>query len=179
LARSISQDQAYLFRERKLSPGTIKGRTAALRFLFIKTLRRPYLPDHIPSITSESTVKELFLPKSPDPQAILLRQHANNGWMRRPSAVRIRENIDLNLSHATRKLIRQWRMIFVLCRLRIMLLCHNHLAGYERGGAHCNLHSTSKEHDHSTLKANSIVTVPFYMTRHRGCSRFTPAIAER
>src|ERR1700751_2768968 len=44
----ISQYQAYLFRERKLSPGTIEGRTAALRFLFVKTLRRPYLPDHIP-----------------------------------------------------------------------------------------------------------------------------------
>jgi site-specific recombinase XerD len=29
-------------------PGTIEGRTAALRFLFIKTLRRSYLPDHIP-----------------------------------------------------------------------------------------------------------------------------------
>ncbi len=49
LVRShIRQYQAYLFRERKLSPGTIEGRTAALRFLFVKTLRRPYLPDHIP-----------------------------------------------------------------------------------------------------------------------------------
>jgi integrase/recombinase XerD len=44
----IRQYQAYLFRERKLSPGTIEGRTAALHFLLIKTLRRPYLPDHIP-----------------------------------------------------------------------------------------------------------------------------------
>jgi site-specific recombinase XerD len=44
----IRQYQAYLFRERKLSPGTIEGRTAALRFLFIKTLCRPYLPDRIP-----------------------------------------------------------------------------------------------------------------------------------
>jgi integrase/recombinase XerD len=40
--------QAYLFRERKLWSGTIEGRSAALRFLFVKTLRRPYLPDHIP-----------------------------------------------------------------------------------------------------------------------------------
>jgi len=47
-AEHIRQYQAYLFRERKLSPGTIEGRTAALRFLFVKTLRRPYLPDHIP-----------------------------------------------------------------------------------------------------------------------------------
>jgi site-specific recombinase XerD len=44
----IRQYQAYLFRERKLSPGTVQGRTAALRFLFVKTLRRPYLPDDIP-----------------------------------------------------------------------------------------------------------------------------------
>ena len=44
----IRQYQAYPFRERKLSAGTIEGRTAALRFLFVKTLRRPYLPDHIP-----------------------------------------------------------------------------------------------------------------------------------
>ena len=44
----IRQYQAYQFRERKLSPGTIQGRTAALRFLFVKTLRLPYLPDDIP-----------------------------------------------------------------------------------------------------------------------------------
>jgi integrase/recombinase XerD len=44
----IRQYQAYLFRECKLSSGTIEGRTAALRFLFVKTLRRPYLSDHIP-----------------------------------------------------------------------------------------------------------------------------------
>jgi integrase/recombinase XerD len=37
-----------LFRDRKLSPGTIGLRTCALRFLFVKTLGRPYLPDHIP-----------------------------------------------------------------------------------------------------------------------------------
>lgn len=44
----IREYQAHLFRDCKLSPGTIEGRTAALRFLFVKTLRRPYLPDHIP-----------------------------------------------------------------------------------------------------------------------------------
>jgi site-specific recombinase XerD len=44
----IREYQVHLFRDRKLSPGTIEGRTAALRFLFVKTLRRPYLPDHIP-----------------------------------------------------------------------------------------------------------------------------------
>jgi integrase/recombinase XerD len=44
----IRRYQAHLFRERKLSPGTIQSRTAALRFLYVKTLRRPYLPDDLP-----------------------------------------------------------------------------------------------------------------------------------
>lgn len=44
----IRRYQAHLFRDRKLSPGTIQGHTAALRFLYVKTLRRPYLSDDIP-----------------------------------------------------------------------------------------------------------------------------------
>jgi site-specific recombinase XerD len=38
----------HLFRDRKLTASTVQGRAAALRFLFVKTLRRPYLPDQIP-----------------------------------------------------------------------------------------------------------------------------------
>jgi len=37
----IREYQVHLFRDRKLSPGTIQSRCAALRFLFVKTLRRP------------------------------------------------------------------------------------------------------------------------------------------
>src|ERR1035438_4667924 len=48
LFEHIREYQVHLFRDCKLSAGTIEGRTAALRFLFVKTLRRPYLPDHIP-----------------------------------------------------------------------------------------------------------------------------------
>ena len=44
----VREYQVHLFRDRKLSPRTIEGRSAALRFLFVKTLRRPYLPDTIP-----------------------------------------------------------------------------------------------------------------------------------
>jgi integrase/recombinase XerD len=40
--------QVHLFRERKLTSGTVEQRGAALRFFFVKTLRRPYLPDDIP-----------------------------------------------------------------------------------------------------------------------------------
>jgi integrase/recombinase XerD len=44
----IRQYQVHLFRDRKLAAGTVEGRGAALRFLYVKTLRRPYLPDQIP-----------------------------------------------------------------------------------------------------------------------------------
>jgi len=44
----IREYQVHLFRDRKLSPRTIQSRCSALRFLFVKTLRRPYLPDEIP-----------------------------------------------------------------------------------------------------------------------------------
>src|SRR5437660_11990766 len=44
----IREYPVHLFRDCKLSPGTIEGRTAAPRFLFLKPLMRPYLPDHIP-----------------------------------------------------------------------------------------------------------------------------------
>ena len=44
----IRDYQVHLFRDRKLAPGTVEQCSAALRFLFVKTLRRPYLPDHIP-----------------------------------------------------------------------------------------------------------------------------------
>lgn len=38
----------HLFRDRKLSASTVEGYASALRFLFVKTLRRPYLPEQIP-----------------------------------------------------------------------------------------------------------------------------------
>jgi integrase/recombinase XerD len=44
----IREYQAHLFRDRKLAAQTVEGHGAALRFLFVKTLRRPYLPDDIP-----------------------------------------------------------------------------------------------------------------------------------
>ena len=58
----IRQYQAHLFRDRKLSAGTVESRTAALRFLFVKTLRRPYLHEHIP------------FPKRPRPLPTVLSQ---------------------------------------------------------------------------------------------------------
>src|SRR5260370_7753024 len=44
----ISEHQAYLFRERKLSSNTVSQHVSALRSFYVKTLKRPYLPDEIP-----------------------------------------------------------------------------------------------------------------------------------
>jgi integrase/recombinase XerD len=38
----LREYQAYLFRERKLAPNTVNQRTAALRFFYITTLRKPW-----------------------------------------------------------------------------------------------------------------------------------------
>ena len=40
--------QAYLLRERKLTPGTVINQVAALRFFFVKTLRRHQFRDFLP-----------------------------------------------------------------------------------------------------------------------------------
>jgi site-specific recombinase XerD len=40
--------QAYLLRERRLKPSTVRYHVAALRFFFVKALKRPYRPDQIP-----------------------------------------------------------------------------------------------------------------------------------
>jgi site-specific recombinase XerD len=44
----IREFQAHLFSVRKLAPNSVAQRTAALRFLFVKTLKRTYMLEHIP-----------------------------------------------------------------------------------------------------------------------------------
>src|SRR5918995_267649 len=44
----LRQYQAYLLRERKLGPRTVKLHVSALRFFFVKTLKRPYLLEDSP-----------------------------------------------------------------------------------------------------------------------------------
>jgi integrase/recombinase XerD len=46
--RHLRTYQAYLLRERKLEPRTVKLHVSALRFFFVKTLKRTYLLDDIP-----------------------------------------------------------------------------------------------------------------------------------
>jgi integrase/recombinase XerD len=44
----LRQYQAYLFQSRKLSSASVSQYVSALRFLFVKTLRRHFLTEHIP-----------------------------------------------------------------------------------------------------------------------------------
>lgn len=44
----IREYQAHLFSVRKLAAHSVSQRTAALRFLFVKTLKRAYMLEHIP-----------------------------------------------------------------------------------------------------------------------------------
>ena len=65
----IRQYQAYLFRQRKLSPNSVIQRLAALRFFFIRTLRKPWsvietpYPKkvlHLPTVLSQEEVTQLI-----------------------------------------------------------------------------------------------------------------------
>jgi site-specific recombinase XerD len=67
--QQIREYQAELFHKRKLSPGTVKQRLAALRFFYIKTLKRgwstaetPYPKNsyRLPTILSQEEVTQLI-----------------------------------------------------------------------------------------------------------------------
>ncbi len=44
----IREYQVQLFRDRHLSPGTVEQHVSALRFLYVKTLKRQYMHEHLP-----------------------------------------------------------------------------------------------------------------------------------
>ena len=75
----IREYQAYLFRQRKLSPSSVTQRLAALRFFFIKTLKRswsvaetpyPKKVQRLPTVLSQEEVSQL-INSAPQP----LRSH--------------------------------------------------------------------------------------------------------
>ena len=68
-ARHIREYQAELFQKRKLSSGTVAIRLAALRFFYIKTLKKAWSIDetpypkktrHLPAILSQEEVARLI-----------------------------------------------------------------------------------------------------------------------
>jgi integrase/recombinase XerD len=67
--RHVREYQAELFQKRKLSPGTVAIRLAALRFFYTKTLHKPWSiaetpypkkPHHLPTILSQQEVAQLI-----------------------------------------------------------------------------------------------------------------------
>src|SRR5260370_13895986 len=54
--------QAYLFQERKLDAGTVQQHVAALRFFYVKTLKRRYLLEDIPRPKRRRKLPEILSP---------------------------------------------------------------------------------------------------------------------
>jgi integrase/recombinase XerD len=59
----IRQYQAYLFQAKKLAPATVSQYVSALRFLFVKTLRRHFLADYIPFPKSRKRLPTVLSPE--------------------------------------------------------------------------------------------------------------------
>jgi len=95
--------QLYLLNERKLTAETVAGRITALRFFFVKVLRRPYqeldlvypkLPDRLPTVLSEDEVAKLIESASNAYHRVILTTLYATG-MRRTELSRLKvEDID-------------------------------------------------------------------------------------
>src|ERR1700688_67806 len=59
-AEHIREYQLYLFRERKLAAKTVSQRVAALRFFFVKTLKRHHMLEQLPTVLSRDEVSRLL-----------------------------------------------------------------------------------------------------------------------
>src|SRR5215831_17742822 len=59
----IRQYQAYLFQTKNLSPSTVSQYVSVLRFLFVKTLRRHFLTEHIPFPKSPRRLPTVLSPE--------------------------------------------------------------------------------------------------------------------
>jgi site-specific recombinase XerD len=59
----IRQYQAYLFQSKKLTPATVSQYVSALPFLFVKTLRRHFLAEHVPFPKSSMRLPIILSPE--------------------------------------------------------------------------------------------------------------------
>jgi site-specific recombinase XerD len=94
----IREYQAYLFRQRKLSPRSVTQRLAALRFFFIKTLKRswsvaetpyPKKVQHLPSVLSQEEVSRLInSARNPFDRVLLMTLYATGA--RRAEVTRLK-----------------------------------------------------------------------------------------
>ena len=63
----IRQFQLYLLRDRKLAANTVKQRVAAVRFFFVRTLKRRYVREDIPYPKSTAATACCAQPGRGDP----------------------------------------------------------------------------------------------------------------
>jgi site-specific recombinase XerD len=94
----IREYQAYLFRQRKLAPSSVTQRLAALRFFFIKTLKRPWsvaetpYPKQgrrLPSVLSQEEVSRLISSaRNPFDRVLLMTLYATGA--RRAEVTRLK-----------------------------------------------------------------------------------------
>jgi site-specific recombinase XerD len=94
----IRDYQSYLFRDRKLKPNTVAVRLAALRFLFVAVLKRPWTvadtpypkrPDKLPVVLSQDEVARLIdAALTPLHRAVLMTLYATG--LRRAELTRLK-----------------------------------------------------------------------------------------
>src|SRR5438128_6085003 len=70
----LRQYQAHLFQDKRLDAGTVQQHVAALRFFFVKTLKRHYLLEDIPQPKRHRKLPEIL---SPDEVALLIDSASN------------------------------------------------------------------------------------------------------
>lgn len=58
----IREYQVQLFRDQHLSSGTVERHVAALRFLYVKTLKRRYMHEHLPRPRRQQPLPEVLSP---------------------------------------------------------------------------------------------------------------------
>ena len=58
----IRQYQVPLFKDCRLSPGIVEQHVAALRFLYVKTLKRPYMHEHLPMRKRQRPLPQVLSP---------------------------------------------------------------------------------------------------------------------
>src|SRR6201981_1938819 len=89
--------QAYLLRERKLTPGTVINQVAALRFFFVKTLKRHQFREFLtlpagPASTANRVEPGGSVPSDQRSRNIISPHAANDALWHRHAALRTRSS---------------------------------------------------------------------------------------